>query len=211
MVTVKDKRTARPAEADELLMTSAAGGDRAAFDRLYDRYHARIYSFIKKQVGDQQAAEDLTQEVFLRLFKSLGSFDPERQFSSYLYKIAVNEVRRHYQKQAANQAFSLNEPVVDIDDDRERTELLADQAMGPEMLASARLTREMLRHLIDRLPPEQRMVILLKVYEQLTFEEIAAVMDRPLSTVLSRMHYALQKLHKWMVEDGITPEELLGS
>jgi len=211
MVTVKDKRTARPAEADELLMTSAAGGDRAAFDRLYDRYHARIYSFIKKQVGDQQAAEDLTQEVFLRLFKSLGSFDPERQFSSYLYKIAVNEVRRHYQKQAANQAFSLNEPVVDIDDDRERTELLADQAMGPEMLASARLTREMLRHLIDRLPPEQRMVILLKVYEQLTFEEIAAVMDRPLSTVLSRMRYALQKLHKWMVENGITPEELLGS
>ena len=178
-------------------MEFAAQGEQSAFDQLYERYHMRIFNFIKKQVRDQQSAEDLTQDVFLRLFKSLASFDPERKLSSYLYKIAVNEVRRFYQKAAGHQAFSLNEPVLDGE--------------GPEEEVSERLTRKSLRVLIDRLPPEQKMVVLLKVYNELTFEEIAQVMDRPLSTVLSRMRYALQKLRRWMDQEGITADELPGS
>jgi len=201
----------RPALSDEDLMELASQGEQSAFDQLYERYHMRIYNFIKKQVGNQQSAEDLTQEVFLRLFKSLGSFDPERRLSSYLYKIAVNEIRRHYQKTGGNQAFSLNEPVLDGEDARERAELLASDDEGPEDMTSERLTRKSLRVLIDRLPPEQKMVVLLKVYNELTFEEIAHIMDRPLSTVLSRMRYALQKLRRWMDEEGITADGLPGS
>ncbi len=211
MVMVKEKQAPGPAASDEELMELAAQGDRPAFDQLYNRYQAKIYSFIKKQVGSQQAAEDVTQEVFLRLFKSLQSFDPERQFSSYLYKIAVNETRRHYQKQAAAQVFSLNEPVDESEDQRERSELMSNDDAGPEAVVAKRLTGELLQRLIDRLPPEQRMVVLLKMYDQLTFEEIAKAMDRPLSTVLSRMRYALQKLHQWMQKEGISADGLLGS
>lgn len=206
-----EQQAPRPAASDEELMEFAAQGEQGAFDQLYERYHMRIYNFIKKQVGNQQSAEDLTQDVFLRLFKSLKSFDPERKLSSYLYTIAVNEIRRFYQKAAGQQAFSLNEPVSDGEDARERAELLASDGEGPEEITSERLTRKSLRVLIDRLPPEQKMVVLLKVYNELTFEEIAQVMNRPLSTVLSRMRYALQKLRRWMDEEGITANELPGS
>jgi len=211
MAKVMEQQVPRPAASDEELMELAAQGEQSAFDQLYERYHMRIYNFIKKQVRDQQSTEDVTQEVFLRLFKSLASFDPERKLSSYLYKIAVNEIRRFYQKAATQQAFSLNEPVLDGEDARERAELLASEGEGPEGEVSERMTRKSLRVLIDRLPPEQKMVVLLKVYNELTFEEIAQVMDRPLSTVLSRMRYALQKLRRWMDEEGITADELPGS
>ncbi len=208
MATVKQQRAPRPAPSDEQLMELAEQGEKSAFDELYERYHTRIFNFIKKQVREQQIAEDLTQEVFMRLFRSLESFDPERQLSSYLYKIAVNEIRRHYQKAAATQVFSLNEPVAEGEDVRERAELMPSEDEGPEGEVSEKMTRRTLRTLIDRLPPEQKMVVLLKVYNELTFEEIAAVMDRPLSTVLSRMRYALQKLRRWMDEEGITADEL---
>lgn len=196
--------------SDEELMTLAAGGREAAFNDLFERYQGRIYNFIKKQVVSEDAAEDITQEVFLRLYKSIKSYDPTRQFSSYLYKIAVNEIRRYYQKLASAQAYSLNDPVLDAEDGRERGDILPGDT-GPELKVSSDLTGEVVRKLIDRLPAEQKMVILLKVYEQLTFEEIAKVMDRPLSTVLSRMRYALQKLSKWISEEGNGYDELLGS
>jgi RNA polymerase sigma-70 factor (ECF subfamily) len=196
--------------SDEELMVQAANGQQTAFNKLFERYQVRIYNFIKKQVVAQDAAEDITQEVFFRLYKSIKSYDPSRQFSSYLYKIAVNEIRRYYQKLAANQTYSLNDPVLDTEDGRERGDMIPGDP-GPEIQVSSDLGSESVRKLIDRLPPEQKMVVLLKVYDQMTFDEIARVMDRPLSTVLSRMRYALQKLHNWITEEGIGSDELLGS
>jgi RNA polymerase sigma-70 factor (ECF subfamily) len=196
--------------SDEDLMVLAANGQQTAFNKLFERYQVRIYNFIKKQVVAQDAAEDVTQEVFFRLYKSIKSYDPSRQFSSYLYKIAVNEIRRFYQKLAANQTYSLNDPVLDSEDGRERGDLIPGDT-SPEIQVSSDLGSESVRKLIDRLPPEQKMVVLLKVYDQMTFDEIARVMDRPLSTVLSRMRYALQKLHNWINEEGIGSDELLGS
>jgi RNA polymerase sigma-70 factor, ECF subfamily len=196
--------------SDQELMVQAANGQQTAFNKLFERYQVRIYNFIKKQVVAQDAAEDITQEVFFRLYKSIKSYDPSRQFSSYLYKIAVNEIRRYYQKLAANQTYSLNDPVLDTEDGRERGDMIPGDP-GPEIQVSSDLGSESVRKLIDRLPPEQKMVVLLKVYDQMTFDEIARVMDRPLSTVLSRMRYALQKLHNWITEEGIGSDELLGS
>ncbi len=186
---------------DEELYAEVAKGNKNAFDELFNRYQNQIYNFIKKQVSDQETAEDITQEVFLRLYKAAKNFDPSRQFSSYLYKIAVNEIRRYYQKTAGEQAYSLNEPIFDSDDTRERGETLADEKSSPEQELYDRLNSTSLQSLINRLPPEQKMVVLLKVYRGLTFEEIARVMDKPLSTVLSRMRYAVQKLRNWMLID----------
>jgi RNA polymerase sigma factor (sigma-70 family) len=113
-------------------------------------------------------------------------------------------------KSAAFTRNSLNDPVLDSEDGRERGDLIPGDT-SPEIQVSSDLGSESVRKLIDRLPPEQKMVVLLKVYDQMTFDEIARVMDRPLSTVLSRMRYALQKLHNWINEEGIGSDELLGS
>lgn len=211
MVSGKEQLSEAPVQTGEELMQLVAAGDRKAFDEIYDRYHRQIYNFIKKQVGDRAAAEDVMQEVFVRLFKAARSFDPEKTLSSYLYKIAVNEIRRHYQKASLSQAFSLNEPLAAEDDGRERIDLMPDERQMPETQVREEFARRTLRTLIDRLPPEQKMVVLLKVYDELTFEEIAQIMDRPLSTVLSRMRYALQKLRRWMDDEGITQDELPGN
>jgi len=192
---------------DEQLITLVARGNRDAFDEVYRRFSKQIYNFVKKQVQDREAAEDITQEVFLRLYRAAAHFDPARQLSSYLYKIAVNETRRHFQKLAGTQVLSLNEPIGSDDANRERADAVADASVADEA-AEGRLTTGYLRGLIDRLPHEQREVVLLKVYSERTFEEIARIVDAPLSTVLSRMRYAIQKLRRWMEEQGIEEDEL---
>ncbi len=198
---IKTTENQRTEATDEELYEQVAEGNKEAFDELFERYQNQIYNFIKKQVKSQQAAEDITQEVFLRLFRAAKNFDPTKQFSSYLYKIAVNEVRRYYQREMAQQAYSLNEPMADTEDGRERGDLIPADQVGPEEGMYDKFNSAHLQALIDKLPPDQKMVVLLKVYQGLTFEEIAHIMDKPLSTVLSRMRYAIQKLQKWMASE----------
>lgn len=194
--------------SDEQLAELVVQGNRDAFDEIYERHSKQIYNFVKKQVQSQEAAEDITQDVFLRLFRAAAHFDRTRQLSSYLYKIAVNEVRRYYHRLSRQQVSSLNEPVRSHEDSRERGDIVAAATTTKSDTGQGDLTTGYLQGLINRLPPEQKEVVLLKVYRELTFEEIAWIVNAPLSTVLSRMRYAIQKLRRWMEEQGIEEDEL---
>ena len=184
--------------SDEILVGRLAAGDASAFDEIFERYHHQIYNFVKKQVSDSESVEDLVQEVFLRVYKSAKNFDVEKKFSSWLYKIALNEVKRHWKRSASRQTYSLNTPLGDEGGDTERADLLEDQRATPDQITETELFSKNLRHLIDRLPDKQRTVVMLKVYQDLTFEEIAEICECPLSTVLSRMRYAVNKLRRWL-------------
>lgn len=193
---------------DEELVGRLAAGDSAAFNVIFDRYHKPIYNFIKKQVAERESVEDLAQEVFMRVFKSAKNFDVTKKFSSWIYKIALNEVKRHWKRTGSRQTFSLNVPVGDEGGDSERGDFLEDQRIAPEASTEQKLFSRDLKTLIDRLPEKQKTVVLLKVYNELTFEEIAEICECPLSTVLSRMRYAVSKLRRWLgIEEG---EELDG-
>ena len=193
---------------DEELVGRLAAGDGAAFNVIFDRYHKPIYNFIKKQVAERESVEDLAQEVFMRVFKSAKNFDVDKKFSSWIYKIALNEVKRHWKRTGSRQTFSLNVPVGDEGGDSERGDFLEDQRIAPEANTEQQLFSRDLKTLIDRLPEKQKTVVLLKVYNELTFEEIAEICECPLSTVLSRMRYAVSKLRRWLgIEEG---EELHG-
>ncbi|MEZ5337021.1 MAG: sigma-70 family RNA polymerase sigma factor [bacterium] len=184
--------------SDEELVMQLAAGDAAAFDQIFDRYHKQIYNFIRKQVSERENIEDLVQEVFLRVFKSSKNFDPSKKFSSWVYKIALNEVKRHWKKSAAKQTFSLNTPVGDEGSESERQDFIEDFRDLPENVLERENFSETLKVLIDRLPEKQRTVVILKIYHELTFEEIAEICECPLSTVLSRMRYAVNKLRRWL-------------
>ena len=80
---------------DEELMSGVANADVNSFNVIFNRYYKQIFNFIKKSVHDHVASEDITQEVFMRIFKSAARFDPERKFSSWIYKIALNEIKRY--------------------------------------------------------------------------------------------------------------------
>ena len=142
---------------------------------------------------------DITPWFFkMQVFKSAKNFDPEKKFSSWVYKIALNEVKRHWKKSAAKQTFSLNTPVGDEGSDSERQDFIEDFRDLPENVLERENFSETLKVLIDRLPEKQRTVVILKIYHELTFEEIAEICECPLSTVLSRMRYAVNKLRRWL-------------
>jgi RNA polymerase sigma-70 factor (ECF subfamily) len=184
--------------SDEQLIGQLAQGDAHAFDLVFERYHNQIYNFIKRQVSDRESIEDLVQEIFLRVFKSARNFDTTKKFSSWLYKIALNEIKRHWKRSAARQTYSLNDPLGDEAGDGERIDNLEDERATVAEMAEGELFSRDLKSLIDRLPEKQRIVVILKVYQELTFEEIAEICECPLSTVLSRMRYAVTKLRRWL-------------
>ena len=190
---------------DEDLVGRMAAGEQGAFDAIFERYHKQIYNFIRKQVADRESIEDLVQEVFLRVFKSSKNFDVTKKFSSWIYKIALNEVKRHWKRTATRQTYSLNTPLGEDGGDAERADFIEDERAAPAEATEAALFSRNLRELIDLLPEKQKTVVLLKVYQELTFEEISEICDCPLSTVLSRMRYAVNKLRRWLgIEDNGT-------
>jgi RNA polymerase sigma-70 factor, ECF subfamily len=198
------RRRADGGPPDEQLLSRIAAGDAGAFNAIFDRYHRQIFNFISKQVGERESVEDLAQEVFLRVYKSAKNFDATKKFSSWIYKIALNEVKRHWKRSSTRQTYSLNAPFSDDSGDSERADFIEDQRTPPEETAQTELFTRDLRTLIDRLPEKQKTVVLLKVYQELTFEEISEICGCPLSTVLSRMRYAVNKLRRWLglEEDG---------
>lgn len=187
---------------DEQLVGQIAAGDTRAFDAIFERYYQQIYNFSKKQLSAKESVEDVVQEIFLRVFKSAKNFDTERKFSSWLYRIALNEIKRFWKRSSARQSYSLNTPLGDEVGDGERQDYLADERVQAAELAESDLFSRDLRKLIDRLPEKQKTVVLLKVYQGLTFEQISEICECPLSTVLSRMRYAVTKLRRWLGLDG---------
>jgi RNA polymerase sigma-70 factor (ECF subfamily) len=206
MQSEKQEFTARdqaPPLTDEQIMASLAAGDSTSFNEIFDRYYRQMYNFINKQVSDRESVEDLIQEVFMRVFKSAKNFDPEKKFSSWIYKIALNEVKRHWKRTASRQAYSLNTPLGDEGGDSERQDFIEDTRGTPDDRTEQAMFSRNLRQLIDQLPEKQKTVVLLKVDHELTFEEIAEICECPLSTVLSRMRYAVSKLRRWMGVDDV--------
>ncbi|MEP0814547.1 MAG: sigma-70 family RNA polymerase sigma factor [bacterium] len=187
---------------DEELMARVADRDLACFNVIFNRYYKQIFNFIKKNVHDFREAEDITQEVFLRIYKSAGRFDTARKFSSWIYKIAFNEIKRHYSKVSGKRTSSINEPLDESSGGAERGDLLEFSGPNPEMSAEIAKNTQQIKKLIETLPEKQRTVVILKVYQELTFEEIAQILDCPLSTVLSRMRYAVKKLHNMLNGGG---------
>ncbi len=182
----------------EEIVGRIAAGDAKAFDVLFDRFHRQIYHFIAKQVADRHVVEDIMQEVFLRVFKSAKNFDVEKKFSSWVYMIALNEVKRHWKRSQSRKAFSLNTPLGSEGGDSEHQDFIEDVRATPVSKTEQDMFSKDLKELIDRLPEKQKTVVLLKVYQELTFEEIAEICECPLSTVLSRMRYAVSKLRRWL-------------
>lgn len=202
--TSGSKRREPRKPTDEELVGQLAAGNRSAFDQVFERYHRQIYNFINKQVNERESVEDLAQEVFMRVFKSAKNFDVTKKFSSWVYKIALNEVKRYWKRTGARQTYSLNAPVGDDSGEAERADFLKDQRIVPADATESDIFSRNLRALIDQLPDKQRTVVLLKVYHELTFEEIAEICECPLSTVLSRMRYAVNKLRRWL---GVEEDE----
>ncbi len=176
---------------DDLLMERLAEGDSRALEQLYDRYHVLVYSVALRVVRDEMLAEDIVQEVFLRLWRRPQAFDPARgRLLSWLMSVtrnrAIDEVRR------VSRRVRVEDRRPDAADALQST----DRLDAPELAATINSERREVRDALATLPPPQRQVLELAYFEGLTQTEIAERTGAPLGTVKTRTRLAMDRLRQ---------------
>lgn len=173
------------APSDESLMLAYGDGDVRAFEQLYARHRTRLYRFLLRQLRDGALADELFQDVWQRVVSARGGWSAEATFASWLYRIAHNRLADHWRALK-------HRPSAPADAD-ERTARIADPDT-PEHSLSEFEQRRRVQLALDELPEEQREVILLRLEQELTLEEIGAITGVGRETVKSRLRYAMDKL-----------------
>ncbi|MHC5249223.1 RNA polymerase sigma factor [Enterococcus sp. LJL90] len=172
---------------DYLLIRRIRAGDDEAWEELVNLYYGTIYSYcFRRCYGQRQLAEDLTQEIFLKLIKNLERFQFTGKFFNYLFTIAVNTCNSYYQKKTFDYA--------------ELHENIAEQAENEAALKHlvAADTAEELQIYLDELPDMQREALILKYFHQLKVKEIAKITEVSVPTAQSRINQGLSKLKKML-------------
>jgi RNA polymerase sigma-70 factor (ECF subfamily) len=179
----------RPAEpADEALVEAALDGDRGAFERLVRRHQRPLVSHIYRLIGQREVALDLAQEVFLKVYQSLATFDPTYRFTTWLYRIASNCAIDHLRKKQPQTCPLQPEPVDDASD-RSECSLAGSEPTPHDMLRLHELQARLERAVGD-LPPEYRQLILLRHRQYCRYDEIARITRLPIGTVKNRIFRA---------------------
>ncbi len=164
-------------------------GSAQAFNRLVLRWEKLIYNLAFRMLKDREEAAEATQEIFLQAFRSIGRFRRDARFSTWIYRIAINYCSTHLKQRPPGIHLSLDDDS-SASNPAEILTVVASQT--EELLRSEKKLR--LLGALSRLQPEQQAIIELKFFQELTFEEIAGVLDIPLSTIKSRLYSGLEML-----------------
>ena len=168
---------------EQLLVERVKAGDTRAVDTLVNHYKAPLFAFILRMTGNYETTEDLFQETWIRVIRAIHRFRGDSKFSTWLFQIAVNQVRDQLRK-------TKGKTYVPID---EMTETLScSPDIDPYQLMKAKRVREM----VDALPHKMREAVTLKYFHDFTDSEIAEIIGRPEGTVKSRLYKAAQLLKK---------------
>ncbi|MBV8201614.1 MAG: sigma-70 family RNA polymerase sigma factor [Acidobacteria bacterium] len=184
---------------DAELVASALRGSEDAFRDLVLRFERPIYALILRMVHDAQTAEDLAQEVFVKAYRRLSSYDPRRKFASWLFKVAHNTTIDHLRRAQLD-------TVPLAPEQEEGGGLLAvladDSAESPAVAAERRDMARALERAIARLRPEYREAVVLRYVEGLAYQEICEVLALPVGTVKTNLHRARKELAEFMRAAG---------
>jgi RNA polymerase sigma-70 factor (ECF subfamily) len=174
------------------LCRMAAGGNLAAFELIYQRYHRRTYSLCLRMMGSQTEAEDLTQEVFIQLFRKVGSFRGDSAFSTWLHRLTINQVLMHFRRRSfKNEKTS---------EDGEMPEQTVHGTADPNKMPV--VDRIALKKAISELPNGYRNVFILHDVEGFEHEEVARMLGISVGTSKSQLHKARLKLRGLLVKQN---------
>ncbi len=189
------------AEQDDALIRAALKGSARAWDQLVRRHETQVYNFSLRLTGNPTDALDLMQEVFLGVYRNLHRFRGESQFSTWLFRIAHNKAIDMARRRPSS--TSLESALEDAGDLIEaRWQQLDDvPEQDPQALLDERQRNALILAQMGELPLEQRLVVELKVFQSLTFEEIAELQDISANTAKTRFYTALRRLKALMEQD----------
>jgi RNA polymerase sigma-70 factor, ECF subfamily len=188
---------AEEVDPDVALMLEAQRGDRQAFEALFDRYSRAMVNFAYRYVGDRGRAEELAQDVFVKLHRSLPSYAPASKFRTYLYRIATN----HFLNELRRGEYRSRPTPLDGDGEHPR-ELVDHSAVMPDEMAEARQTEAAIGRALGALSDRERLAISLCRLQGLSYREIAEVLETTESAVKSLIHRATVALAQQLEDAG---------
>jgi RNA polymerase sigma-70 factor (ECF subfamily) len=180
---------------DLSLVQAILKGDQDAFRQLVEKYQRSVYNITWRMVRNDEDARDLTQETFIRVYRGLGTYDQTRTFSTWLFRIATNLCIDHHRKKKMR---TVSIDGSQIGDETREPMALPDHGPRPDRLHEVTSLAERIDSFLERLSPAYRAVLVLRYREQLSYEEMADVLDIPLGTVKARLHRAHRHLRNLM-------------
>jgi RNA polymerase sigma-70 factor (ECF subfamily) len=173
---------------DNALMGQVSNGEVAKMAVLFERHHRPLFRYFVSMNRNRELSEDLVQDVFFRMLRYRASYDPNQSFTAWMYQIARNA--------SVDQAQKRKGEVVGIDEFDDRRPEPASDAPGPEQAAQKGQDLVLLRRALDRLPVEKREILVLSRFQDMKYEEIAAVLGCEVGTVKVRVFRAMRALEQ---------------
>ena len=184
---------------DEALIAAALNGSAYAWEKLVKRYESQIFNYSVRLTGNSSDAMDLMQEVFLGVYRNLHRFRGDAKFSSWIFRIAHNKaVDMNRRRRLMSNQLRINDNEFDIFDF-----LSGDTVNEPDEKLGTQQRNGKITRMLTRLSLEQRLVIEFKVFQSLTFDEIAVIQDISINTVKTRFYTALKKLKAVSEENNV--------
>ena len=180
---------------DAGLVKAFKEGDTGALDELINRHKSRLYSYLLRLSRDRDAADDLLQEVFIKVIKKLNSYSEREKFSAWLFTIAHHTVMDYFRSGRRRREESLDAA---YEDGVPLSDTLAAAEPGPDRLMEDAERAAVIQDAFDRLSCDQREIFLMRHYSGLSFKEIAGILGVPVGTVLARMSRAMAKVRSEM-------------
>ena len=184
-------------DADTELFLEVKEGNDQSFSKLYQKYYPKTLNLIYRFIPDQEHAEDIAQDIFVRVYFGAKTFSPQSKFSTWLYKVTANRCFSHHKKakQERERCVSESEFALDEKDDNPFTIENHPSSLAPpdEDIIKHELYQE-IQSALNKLPPDQKMAFLLLEYTGLSYQEIARVSDTSVQAVERRIYHARHKL-----------------
>ncbi len=188
------------ASEDYDLVLSAIDGNQKSYSELMDRYRISVYNTMYKMVSNREDAEDLTIEAFGKAFNKLQSYAPHYAFSTWLFKIAINNCIDHIRKRKL-QMLSIDDHI-QPNSSLEYSHTLKANMLDPEERVIRQQRVGLMRNVLSKLTAKYRLMIELRFFEELSYEEIAKELDIPLGTVKAQLFRAKELLHNYLQMPG---------
>ena len=176
--------------AEQILLEKCARGDQQALQILTQTYRPRLTRLAAHIMRGTRDAEDVTQEALIKAYQNIGSFRGESKFSSWLFQIVVNTSRNHLRGVSRRNETDIENEVIPSEH-RDYQRIEGEQAIRK------------LKEAVDKLPPRQKTALELRLFEELSFKEIAVIMDCPFDTAKANYRHALMKVREQLALDGI--------
>lgn len=183
-------------EWDETIAGRIRRGEPRAFDELFERWGARLLAYLEGLVRERAAAEDLLQETFVRVWRHIGRYEERGTFRAWLYRTATNLALSELRRRRIANARPLGDEALEVAEPRE----------GPEARAAGRARDAAVARALASLDDEHRVVVLLRVREEMSVRDVARVLNVPEGTVKSRMHHAVRRLRAAIEEEPSPPD-----